>query len=287
MPTLKAKSTSVQGGGKTGESCEEYLFIIQTIIDMNKKRKKTTKIVMTDVAKAFDQAWRIGVMYKLQENGIKGEILELIWKLNEDITARIREGNEYSGMFSVEESVRQGEGLSAILYGNHAGKVMEYMERVKIGNEIGRKLIPGVAWQDDIIILTNNEEDENRLINTLNKSTKHNRITLEPSKCKTITIGKAWSYRNAVIGGSELEDVEEGKILGHVFNNKNDNTKHIEEKENKTMEMMGALGKNIKDNNLDKMYMNSMIILYKKCMISKLLFGLSRELLGTPWTECV
>ena len=40
---------------------------------------------MTDVAKAFDQAWRIGVMYNLQANGVKGEMLELIWKLNENM----------------------------------------------------------------------------------------------------------------------------------------------------------------------------------------------------------
>ena len=30
-PTLKKNATSLQGGGKTGESCEEYLFIIQTL----------------------------------------------------------------------------------------------------------------------------------------------------------------------------------------------------------------------------------------------------------------
>lgn len=38
---------------------------------------------------------------------------------------------------------------------------------------------------------------------------------------------------------------------------------------------MAALGRNIKDNNFDKMYMISIIILYKKCMISKLIYGLS------------
>ena len=131
-PVIKEKSTPLQGGGKTDEACEEYLFIIQTIIDINKKRKKPTKLIITDVEKAFDQAWRIGVMYNLKENGIKGEMLELIWKLNDEIRARIREGDDYSQEFIVEESIRQGGGLSAILYGNHAGKVMETWKERKL-----------------------------------------------------------------------------------------------------------------------------------------------------------
>ena len=49
-------------------------------------------------------------------------MLELIWNLNDEIRARVREDEEYSNEFIVEESIRQGEGLSSILYGNHACK---------------------------------------------------------------------------------------------------------------------------------------------------------------------
>ena len=92
-PVIRKESTPLQGGGKKGESPEEYIFALQTIIDINKKENKSTKIIITDVEKAFDQAWRIGVFKNLIERGIHGEILELIWKMNDNAKARIKENS--------------------------------------------------------------------------------------------------------------------------------------------------------------------------------------------------
>ena len=136
------------------------------------------------------------------------------------------------------ETNLQEQDIRDILF--DAGKVMEKMEEEEIGNVVGRRTIPGVAWQDDLIVIANSQDNEKKLVNSLDKSTKQNRILLEPTKCKTITIGKIWSYENAVLNGIELEDVEKGMILGHTFSSRNNNMEHIKEKENKTMEMMGA-----------------------------------------------
>ena len=71
-----------------------------------------------------------------------------------------------------------------------------------------------------------------------------------------------------------LENRENERILGHIFNKTNNNIDHIEKREEETMKMMAAIGRNIQDNNMDKMYMQSIIILYKKCMLPKLIYGL-------------
>ena len=128
-PEIRNKSTPLQGGGKKGESPEEYIFVIQTIIDSNKKEKKDSKLIITDVEKAFDQAWRIGVFSNLIKRGIKGEVLELLWKINNNIRARIKEDSQtYSSEFTVEESIRQGSCVSAILYAQHVASVVEDLE---------------------------------------------------------------------------------------------------------------------------------------------------------------
>ena len=36
-PIIKRNSTPMQGGGKRNESVEEYIFVLQTIIDLNEK----------------------------------------------------------------------------------------------------------------------------------------------------------------------------------------------------------------------------------------------------------
>ena len=53
-PVIRDNSTPLQGGGKKGESPEEYIFVLQTIIDKNKQDNKPTKLIITDVEKAFD-----------------------------------------------------------------------------------------------------------------------------------------------------------------------------------------------------------------------------------------
>ena len=52
-PLIRENSTPLQGGGKKGESPEEYFFAIQTIIDLNKSNKTPTKLIISDVEKAF------------------------------------------------------------------------------------------------------------------------------------------------------------------------------------------------------------------------------------------
>ena len=42
-PVIKKNSASLQGGGTKGESPEEYIFVVQTVIDNNKQKQKTTK----------------------------------------------------------------------------------------------------------------------------------------------------------------------------------------------------------------------------------------------------
>ena len=42
-PIIREVSTPLQGGGKKGESPEEYIFALQTVIDINKRAKRSTK----------------------------------------------------------------------------------------------------------------------------------------------------------------------------------------------------------------------------------------------------
>ena len=82
--------------------------------------------------KAFEQAWRMGVFRNLASRGITGNIVSLIWEINNHLQPRIKcEEERYSEEFEVEESIRQGRGLSAILYTQHAGKIIEGRKRKK------------------------------------------------------------------------------------------------------------------------------------------------------------
>ena len=47
--------------------------------------------------------------------------------------------------------------------GPDEGKRRFKMEEDKLGNFVGRRIIPGIAWQDDLIIIANNQDNEKKI----------------------------------------------------------------------------------------------------------------------------
>ena len=252
-PIINRNSTPLQGGGKRGESPEEYIFAIQTIIDVNKKERKPTKLIITDVEKAFDQAWRLGVFKNLMNRGIKGEILQLMWKINNNVRARIKENTvTHSEEFIAEESIRQGGGLSAILYGQHVSSVVEDLQTEKMGPLIGKMRVPAVAWQDDVTLIPNGKEEETKMIKSFEKSTDKNRITLAvEKKTMSLTIGKE-DLDVLTMNGKLIRETIAAKVLSYTFNNKGNPETHLELKESETISMMANMGLSMKENNMDR-----------------------------------
>ena len=282
-PMIRKESTPLQGGGKKGESPEEYIFALQTVIDINKKANKSTKIIITDVEKAFDQAWRIGVFKNLIERGIHGEILELIWKMNDNAKARIKENSvSHSEVFDVEESLKQGGGLSAILYAQHIGAVIENLEREELGPKVGNIHVPALAWQDDVTLLPKDIEEEPIMIKSFENSTDENRVKLAiEKKTKALIVGKEDSIDPTVMKNKVVKVTNEARILGYMFNNKGNPDTHLESRESESIAMMANMGLSIDENNMGRIYLISLLILYEKSFVMKMLHGLS----GIPMNE--
>ncbi len=287
-PLISQNSTPLQGGGKKGESPEEYIFAIQTIIDSNKAKRKPTKLIITDVEKAFDQAWRVGIFKNLMNRGVTGELLELIWKINDHAKSQIKENSiTHSDEFIAEESIRQGGGLSAILYGQHVSSVVEDLEQQEMGPIIGEIHVPAIAWQDDVTLVPDGKDEEKRMINLFEDSTDRQRITLAvEKKTKSLLVGKE-DYDITVIKGKAIDDVKSAKVLGYIFNDKGNPESHLEAKESETISMMANMGLSLKENNMDRIYLNSLLIIYEKCFVRKLLYGLAGIALNAEQLEKV
>ena len=280
-PLIKKYTTDLQGGGKQNESTVEYLFMLQTAIDKNKKHGKDTKLIITDVSKAFDQAWRIGVFGNLAKRNIKGRMLRLIWEINNDLKARIKfDEEQYSQTFEVEDSIRQGSGLSAILYAQHAAKIIEDLEEIDNGIKIGGRVFPAIGWQDDITVIISDREEEERITEILRKSAVKNRITFSEEKCKVLIIGKKHQKKDhefytTKLGEVEIKDTKEEKVLGHFFNEENNNIAHINKKETEIINMVAALGLTLQNGTLANAQIQALIIIYKKSILPKLIFGMA------------
>ena len=198
------------------------------------------------------------------------------WRLNNGIIARIKHDTQnHCEEFEVEESIRQGGGLSAIFYGQHVGCVVEDLEKKNFGKQIGDVKIPAVAWQDDVTLIPKDKKEESDMITEFEHSTDENRIKLAiKKKTKVLTVGKA-DHEITVMKGKVLTETEEAKVLGYTYNNKGNANTHLDNKESEAVSMMANMGLSVSETNMDRIYLPSLLIIHKKCFIHKLLYGLA------------
>ena len=74
--------------------------------------------------------------------------------------------------------------------------------------------------------------------------------------------------------GKVIKETEDAKILGYTFNNKGNSERHLEIKEGEIISMMANLGLSIKEANMDRIFVPPLLVLYRKCFIPKILYGL-------------
>ena len=63
--------------------------------------------------------------------------------------------------------------------------------------------------------------------------------------------------------------------FGYIFNSKGNADTHLSNKETETISMMANMGLSVQENNMDRVYIQSLLIIYKKSFVLKLLYGLA------------
>ena len=70
--------SSNQSGFKPGDSCINQLLSITHEIYKSFNDGYEVRGVFLDISKAFDKVWHNGLIYKLKQNGVSGNLLNLI-----------------------------------------------------------------------------------------------------------------------------------------------------------------------------------------------------------------
>lgn len=105
-----------QAGFRHEYSTLDHIFVLKSVIEWFKWKKKKLFCLFIDYAKAFDMVWREGLWYKLVKNNVKGKMFSVIQSMSENIKSCVMVNNELCETFVCNSGVRQGETLSLLLF---------------------------------------------------------------------------------------------------------------------------------------------------------------------------
>jgi len=174
--------------------------------------------IFFDIEKAYDSAWKYGILKKLSNIGIKGNILQFINNFLNNRSIQVRIGSTLSSQYMLTNGVPQGSILSVYCF-------------LLLINDIVHVIpapIQSRLFADDVNITlqASNLKFAEKLLqiclNNLQEWTETNGLRFSSSKTKYIIFSRKHNIPqlNLVLKNTPLQMVNEAKFLGLVFDKK-------------------------------------------------------------------
>ena len=110
--------TKNQSGFRPGDSTSNQLLYLVNEIHKAFEDSKSLEVraVFLDISKAFDRVWHDGLIFKLKQNGISGNLIKLFENYLHNRKQRVVLNGFYSDYSVIESGVPQGSVLGPLLF---------------------------------------------------------------------------------------------------------------------------------------------------------------------------
>ena len=251
--------THNQSGFRPGDGCvNQLLYLVSEIYESFEcQNSLEVRAVFLDISKAFDKVWHDGLIFKLKQNGIRGNLLNFFTSYLEDRQQRVGINGSYSEYSLIESGVPQGSVLGPLLF-------LVYI------NDLEKNLKSQVKFYADDTMLYSvvydavvSASDLNHDLDLIQKWAYQWKMEFNPDplkqatqiifSCKTKKTCHPPIYFNGVEVATELEQKHLGLFLTPTLNF----SKHLYEKikkANKNIGIIKHLSQYLPFKNLNQMY---------------------------------
>ncbi|GBM10819.1 putative RNA-directed DNA polymerase from transposon X-element [Araneus ventricosus] len=209
----------LQSGFRRGRSTFDNLVLLETQIHNAFVKRNYLVSVFFDIEKAYDRAWRYGILSTVFNFGFRGNLPIFLKNFLSYRTFRVRVGNFFSNHFIQAEGVPQGSVLSVTLFILHLSQILNHLP----------SSVRGSLYVDDMQIScqgSNMHLIERQLQNAVNKliawcDNNGHTISAEKSRCVHFCRKRNMHLDpNIRIRNSPIPVVNEIRFLGVIFDRK-------------------------------------------------------------------
>ena len=177
-----------QNGFRAARTCADNIFILNTVLEINASRKKLSHILFIDLKEAYDRVDRHILIRKLEQLKIPNTFVNFLknYYFKDNIssaTAGQRMRKQYQ-----KRGLRQGCNLSSILFIIYMSELGQRMRNSGVGVKLPDGTVVSILlFADDIILLSDAEEDLTTLKNIMEKWCWDFKMKMSPGKTNIIT----------------------------------------------------------------------------------------------------
>ncbi|VDI73390.1 Hypothetical predicted protein, partial [Mytilus galloprovincialis] len=179
-------------------------------------------ITTLDSQKAFDVVNHQILLDKLYYLGVDIEYWDVIEDMYNGVTSTVKWQGDTSLSFSIDQGVRQGGILSSHLYKQYINELLSELDTHNMGISIGNTYAGCPSCADDIVLLSNDQNEMQEMLNTVYDYSSDHRFLIHPVKSNTIvkSVNKRTSERiqqsteNFTLGDNIMEFKSETTHLG-------------------------------------------------------------------------
>ncbi|KAI5714466.1 hypothetical protein M8J77_000221 [Diaphorina citri] len=214
-----------QGGFRKGRSCVEQILNLKFVIRYRRLRGKDIFITFVDFKKAYDSADRSTLFNILKEFGADNKTTAIVKETLSETFSKVKFRGEVSRPFKIRTGLRQGDGLSPLLFNCILEKVIrewrkrmdeENIQKIRLGRKRDNLEVDCLAFADDLAILAENLEDATKQINILKETAEKARLQISFEKTEYLTnVREAPNHMHTKYG--QIKKVPKFKYLGEII----------------------------------------------------------------------
>lgn len=205
-----------QNGFRMDRRGEDNMFVVREVIENMKKSGRKGYFAFLDIEKAYDRVNRYKMCKILETVGVSEKIVNIIKSMYENTRARYSMGDIETDWVESKRGVRQGCGLSPLLFGLYTEELAVRMKEADRGIRVGNECLSILLYADDVVVMSDNREDLQRMLDIVSEYANDLNVSFSREKSQVLVINGDETDVDATwrLGNNIISRTNEYKYLG-------------------------------------------------------------------------